>query len=186
MIPRFARPYAKAFLESSGDLDAALEARRELGRFAEAMELVPALSAMSRNPSIPAEVKSRVVEEVAEALEIGSAARRLIGLMLANYRLASLSGVLEALDELLDRARGIVTAEVTTAEELDDGQRQRLRAVLESTLGQEVQLRFAVDRALLAGFVALVGSERYDVSLEGQLQRMTEQLAGAAFAAQPS
>ena len=52
--------------------------------------------------------------------------------------------------------------------------------LLESSLGGKVELEVRVDESLLGGFVAQVGSERYDVSLKGELERMASHLAGSA------
>src|SRR3546814_21008598 len=66
---------------------------------------------------------------------------------------------------------GVVRAEVTTAHPISSDQEQRLRATLESMLEQQVKITMGLDPRLLAGFVARVGSRRYDASLSGQIER---------------
>jgi F0F1-type ATP synthase delta subunit len=46
-------------------------------------------------------------------------------------------------------------------------------------LDRDVDLKLAVDPALIAGFRARVGSTLYDASLAGQLDRLTTRLADA-------
>ena len=53
--------------------------------------------------------------------------------------------------------------------------------MLESTFGHKVNLKVSVDSELLAGFVALVESDRYDGSLRSQLDRMAVELASATL-----
>ena len=127
MIRRFARPYAKALLDSAETVEAAAETRRSLGAFALAMERVPALPQMAGNPGVPMEVKHKIIAEVGDQLQIDTLARRFLEILVSNYRLVHLDGILEAIDALLNRRLGIVTAKISTAERMEDTQRERLR-----------------------------------------------------------
>ena len=55
---------------------------------------------------------------------------------------------------------------------LSGDQEVRLKQLLEGSLGKTVEVEVAVDQDLLGGFVVQVGSDRYDVSLKGELERM--------------
>jgi F-type H+-transporting ATPase subunit delta len=179
VIVRFARPYAKAFLGAVGNPQEASTALADLQRFARAMEAVPRIAAMAQSPSVPQEVKQATVAEVAARLGLGRAARSMLGLLIENYRLASLAAVVEAIEELLDRRLGRVKATVTAAEEVGAQERDQLQRILAGALGQSVGVEVRVAPELLGGFVAQVGSRRYDASLRGQLERMSRQLAEA-------
>ncbi len=174
---RFARPYAQALANTASSDEALATTRDELRRFSQALEEVPALASMAKNPGIPMEKKKEVTTEVARTLGLGESARRFVDLLLDNYRLVHLSGILEVVDELIDRRLGVVRAKVTSAAPLDADQERRLAAALGHKLGQDVDLRVTLDEDLLGGFVALVGSERYDASVRGQLERLGLALA---------
>lgn len=169
MIYRYARPYAQALMGAAGSVELAQATRDELVAFAEAMRTVPRLGRMASNPGVPPATKRAVVEEIADMLDADQLTRRLLRLLLDNYRLVHLPAIIEAVDELLDRARGVVSATVTAAEELDADQRSRLQGALERLSGSQVRLRSRVDRGLIGGFVAQFGSYRYDASVRGQL-----------------
>ncbi len=55
---------------------------------------------------------------------------------------------------------------------------RRLAARLEGILGKHIIVEEQVDQTLLGGFIAQVGSFILDGSLDGQLGRMRERLAG--------
>ena len=169
MIYRYARPYAKALMGAAGSVERAEATRDDLTAFAEAMRTVPRLGRMASNPAVPPATKRAVVDEIAGMLEAGELTRRLLRLLLDNYRLVQLPGILEAIGELIDRARGVVSATVTAAEELDAHQRARLQGALERLSGAQVRLEAQVDPSLIGGFVAQFGSHRYDASVRGQL-----------------
>jgi F-type H+-transporting ATPase subunit delta len=177
MSRRFARPYAKALLETAGTTERAVAARGELARFVEAAQRVPAVKKMAMNPAVPRRVKDEVLREINRRLEIGPLVGSLLELLQRNYRLAHVDAVLEAIDDVLDRRLGVVSASVTAAHALTAEQVERLRAALESMLEQRVKLKVELDPTLLGGFVARIGSRRYDASLDGQIQRLATTLA---------
>lgn len=177
MSRRFARPYAKALLGTAGTTERAVEAREELERFVEAARRVPEILKMASNPAVPRRVKESVLQEICSQLEIGPLTGSLIELLSRNYRLAHTSDVLDVLDQMLDRRLGVVRADVTAAHPLSDRQEQRLRAVLEAMLERQVKLKVDLDPRLLAGFVARIGSQRYDASLDGQIERLADTMA---------
>ena len=100
-------------------------------------------------------------------------------LLLENYRLQHLPMVLEAIESEVNRRLGVATAEVTTAQPIEDDEAARLRDVLGRMLDREVDVQLAVDPDLIAGFRARVGSTLYDASLRGQLDRLAQRLADA-------
>ena len=177
MSHRFSRPYAQALLASAGSNDSARTVRAELGRFAEAARVIPDLNKMAGSPAIPVEAKERILAEVCQQLAVGNLAKSFLTLLMKNYRLVHLETVLETLDQILNRRLGVVTAEVTTAQALDESRRCRLEEVLRKILQQQVELTLKTDSKLLAGFVARIGSYRYDASLDGQLRRLAGSLA---------
>lgn len=180
MIDRFARPYADALFSVAGSVDTVREVRGELGRFADALDSVPSLGQMVANPGIPREAKQTTLDQISGQMGLSPLTTRFLGTLLGNQRLQSLSSILGAVDELLDRKLGVQRAVITSATELNDDQRGRLQQLLESSLGGKVELEVNVDSSLLGGFVAQVGSERYDVSLKGELDRMADHLADSA------
>jgi F-type H+-transporting ATPase subunit delta len=177
MSRRFARPYAKAVLDAASTTERGAQVRDELQRFVEATRRVPGIVKMAGNPAVPRRVKEDVLREIGDRLELGPLTRSLLELLQRNYRLAQVGEVLETLDQILDRRLGVVRADVTTAHPLSNDQVDRLRAVLERKLERQVKLAFGVDPRLLAGFVARIGSQRYDASLDGEIERLADTLA---------
>lgn len=177
MIRKFARPYAKAALASVANDAEASALLGDLERFELAMAKVPRIAAMAGNPAIPMDNKQSAVEEIAANLQLSSLARRLILLLTENYRLQHVGDVTAAVREQVRKRLGVVSAAVASAAPLDESQTARLQEVLQKALGKKVELEVTVEPELLGGFVAQVGSRRYDISLKGQLERMAEEMA---------
>ena len=174
----FARPYARAALAVAGSTEAGVALRDELAAFASSLRDSRELSAAFINPAVPLDVKARVLDQVVERMGLGALTRRLLHALATRHRLGRLDEVVDALTERLNQRLGVAVAEVTTAEELGDEERRELQRVLEGRTGKKLEMRLAVEPALLAGFVARVGSQRFDGSLRGQLERLGKELAG--------
>ncbi len=172
----FARPYAQALLRTTPGGETQV-VRAELASFEEAMTKVPALARMVGNPGIPMHTKKKVTADVAQQLGLGEQAKSFVDLLLSNYRLTHLSDILTVVDDLLDREAGVVRTLVTSAHALSESQKSRLADVLSRKLDRRVRLAVEVDEDLLGGFVVQVGSDRYDVSLRGQLDRLETSMA---------
>jgi F-type H+-transporting ATPase subunit delta len=179
MSRRFSTPYAKALVDAAGTTERAVTVRAELERFVEAARSFPEIKRMASNPGVPRRVKEDVLRQLCERLEIGPLTRSLLDLLMKNYRLTQVDAVLDAVDRILDRRLGVVRAQVRTAHALTGDQESRLRAVLERMLEKKVKLELDLEPRLLAGFVARIGSRRYDASLNGQIDRLAATLAGS-------
>lgn len=178
-MQRFARPYAEALLSTAETTERVQQIRDQLRGFADLMEAEERLRRMAVDPAIPLEVKERILEGLADKLDLDPLSRRFLHALLSRFRLHRLEEVLEGVEELLNRRMGIVVAEVEAAHSLSEDERTRLRRVLEERLDRSVELEITVNPELLAGFKVKTGSELYDASVKGQLDRLTETLAEA-------
>jgi len=129
------------------------------------------------SPSVPPARKRAVVGRIGEKLGVSRIARNFLFVLTDQRRIAALTEVLDAFDLLLDERLGFTRAEVSSAQELDPRQREAVSRELERLTGKKVRMRFAVDRGLLGGLVARIGSTVYDGSVRGQLQTLGKRLA---------
>jgi F-type H+-transporting ATPase subunit delta len=86
--------------------------------------------------------------------------------------------IVTAYQGLADAEHGQARAQVRSAVALTDKEKRELSARLERALGKRILLEERVDSTLLGGFVAQVGSLILDGSLDGQLARLRQRLAG--------
>jgi F-type H+-transporting ATPase subunit delta len=85
--------------------------------------------------------------------------------------------IVDAYEHLLDERLGFVAAQVHSAKELNESQRQAIETQVSRLAGKKAKLKFSTDPALIGGVVARVGSTVYDGSVRGQLDRLRAQLA---------
>ena len=69
------------------------------------------------------------------------------------------------------------TGQVRSAKDLTQEQQERLVERLSAFSGKQVRLEVEVDEALKAGFVARLGDQVFDGTLEAQVHRLRRRLA---------
>jgi F-type H+-transporting ATPase subunit delta len=172
-----AKRYARALFELAAERRETEAVGRELATV-EATLSDPALREHLGNPWVPVRVKRGTATEVASRLGVSKLVRDFVGLLAARGRLDHIEEISRAYRNLDDDARGRVRATVRTAVPLTDAERATLSSRLSARLdGKQVLLEETVDRTLLGGFVAQVGSTVLDGSVDGQLARMRARLA---------
>jgi len=171
-----AERYAAALADVAVERGNSETIKRNLAAFVEAFSSVADLRNALESPALNAEVKRRVIAEVAGKMGLDGAVRNFIYLVVDHRRTEILPEIEQAfLSELNERLR-IVDAEVTSARELNDDEKRQLSAVLAQSTGKKVEPRFQIDGALLGGAVVRLGSTIYDGSVRDQLKRLREQL----------
>ena len=96
--------------------------------------------------------------------------------MLKNGRLTELGEINTRFESELESRDGVVAAEVRSAHELPEAQRNELRINLEKLTGKKIKIDFATDPNLIGGVVTRIGSTVYDGSVKTQLENLREQL----------
>lgn len=136
------------------------------------------LARLVRSPVIAADDQERALSAILEKAGIGGLAANFLKLLARNRRLFAIKDVIGAYRALAARARGEVTAEVTSAVALNDEQTAALKETLKASVGKNVTLEARVDPSLLGGLVVKVGSRMVDSSLRTKLQNMKVALSG--------
>jgi F-type H+-transporting ATPase subunit delta len=177
MIRRFARPYARAIMDVAQSPEKAIALRDELTTFEQVRKSSADLQAMYANPGIEPDVKNKVTAAIAQRLEMSDLAVRLLDVLIRNRRINDLKDIVAGLATMIREATGTVAADVRSASALSSKEEAELRTMLERKVGAKVDVDVTVDPALIGGFVAKIGSEVYDASVAGKIEKFRESLA---------
>ena len=177
MIRRFARPYAKAIFEATGSAERANALRAELRSFEDVRASSTELQELYANPGFEFSAKSAVTQAIAARLGMSELAGKVLDVLTRNHRINDLGIIIEALAEMVRNATGTVAADVRAAHPLSSQDLVELRRTLEKKFGQRVEVNVTTDPQLLGGFVAKVGSEVYDASVSGKINRFLDSLS---------
>ncbi len=118
------------------------------------------------------------VSAVAEKAGFSPLTVKFLGVLAANRRLMSVSGIIRSFDQLLANHRGEVSAEVVSAAKLTAAQIKSLEKNLKSAIGRDVAIDQNVDESLLGGLKVKVGSRMIDSSLKTKLDNLAIAMKG--------
>ena len=172
--------YASALVDVATDPKSPVDPHQllvELRGFEEVLAGSAELRNALATPSVPPARKRAVVGAIGAKLGLSRIARNFLFVLSDHRRMAMLSEVLEAFDLLSDQRLGFIRAEVSSARDLEAPQREAVSNGLHQLTGKKVRMRYAVDRGLLGGLVARIGSTVYDGSVRGQLRALGKRLA---------
>jgi F-type H+-transporting ATPase subunit delta len=172
---RYARALADAVLGPKSDTPPAAAAA-QLGRFQEAVQQSPELRNVLLSPAVSAARKRNVVEQMAPAFELSRLVRNFLYVLIDHRRVPLLGEIRKAFEVELDARLGILRAQVSSAQPLNDGQRAAVEAQLSQLTGKQVRAQFDVNPQLLGGVSARIGSTVYDGSARGQLEALRQRL----------
>ncbi len=177
MIRRFARPYARAIMDAAGSPAKANELRGELLRFADALRGSAELRDLYANPAIDEATKLSITSQLARRMKASELAGRTLEVLLRHHRINDIDAVLAALAAYVNTALGVAVAEVRSAKSLGSDEIQQLADTLSKKVGKKVELDITTDPKLLGGFVVKIGSEIWDASVAGKINKFRESLS---------
>lgn len=164
--------YATALFDLAGDGGELDAVAADMVRMADLLAESADLNRLVRSPVLSREDQGRAIDAVMEKAEFGDLARRFVGLVARNRRLFALADMIRDFAKLMANHRGEVTAEVTSAQALDDAQLTAVSAGLAKAVGRDVKISAQVDEGLLGGMIVKVGSRMVDSSLRTKLQNL--------------
>jgi len=167
-----AERYANALFELASDQKSVPAVEADLDRFAGLLTESPDLLRLVRSPVFSSDEQLRAISTILEKDQIGGLVANLVKVAAANRRLFVVPAMIAAFKRMSARARGEVSAEVTSAAPLTEGQSSELKAVLTASLGKNVTLVAHVDPALIGGLIVKVGSRMIDGSLRTKLNSL--------------
>jgi F-type H+-transporting ATPase subunit delta len=172
--------YASALFELAKEQEAIAQIEADLARFDAVLTESEDLRRLVASPIFAAEDQSRALTAVLGALGITGLTANFLQLVTRNRRLFAVPQMIKIFRALAADHRGEITAEVTTAQALNDEQTAQLKETLKNSVGKDVQLNVRVDSAILGGLIVKIGSRMIDSSLRTRLNAMKVSLKAAS------
>ncbi len=176
-MPAFVARYAQAFadvVKDSGLDSAALSS--QFGEFLATWEGSAELRTLFENPAFPAAEKVAILDKLNVQMGLKKELRNLLAVLIDNNRIAHVAAVAAEWRSILQQQQGIRPAEIVTARELSQEERNALAAEVAKLAGARIDASFKLDKGILGGTVVRIGSTVYDGSVRGRLERLREAL----------
>ncbi len=172
---RYAHALADVVTASSSPLRAE-DAIAQLRAFEATLHSSPALQNALTTPAVPIARKRAVIGRIGAVLELAQITRNFLYVLVDHRRITSLSEIIHSFELAVEERLGFARAEISSAGKLTEDQQDELRIRLEQTSGKRLRARYTVDRALIGGIVARIGSTVYDGSVRGRLRTLERRM----------
>jgi F-type H+-transporting ATPase subunit delta len=173
--------YARAFVDVV--IDGKLDAAKTLAEAQSIAALVASnkdLRQVWEAPSIPQDQKRKLLDAIVAKEKISREVRNFVAVLIDHKRTTFLGAIVKQFEQDLNQRLGFAVAEVTSARNLNDGEKRTLESEVETLTGKKVRANYAQDASILGGAVIRIGSTIYDGSVKGQLERMKQTLSSGA------
>lgn len=161
--------YAQALFDlvrETGDIDGLAAQIEEL---AAAYDESADLRKLAVSPLYDRHDQEAAIVALASRMGLSQPLTNTLRLMARNRRLFVLPQFLARMRALIAEARGEVTADVVSAQDLTDEQKARLTETLAARTGRKVRLNTRVDDGLIGGMIVKLGSKMIDSSIRSKL-----------------
>ncbi len=127
------------------------------------------------NPSVAMERRIEALDASLGA-NVQPEARNLVRMLIERNRTMLIPRIREMFDAQLLAERGIVVAEVTTAEQLTDAEQDFIRQKLERITGRQVELAMKIEPDIIGGVIVRIGDQVVDGSVRNKLEKLRSRL----------
>ncbi|MFP4460761.1 MAG: ATP synthase F1 subunit delta [Thermotogota bacterium] len=173
--PSLMRAYAGALLESISpeEIPNILEGLRILGDAFKNESFTDVLFSPNRTET----EKAEIIKQILSSKDIHSRAMdSFIDVIVDKRREDVLKYLYKTFESLAYNRKNISKALVVSAISLTEEDLERIKGKLRELLNKEVELEIEYDKSLIGGIKVFVDDQELDLSIEGQLQRLSKQL----------
>ncbi len=164
--------YATALFELAKDAGGIDGLESDIDALSAALDESAELRDLISSPIYSRADQGAAMGAIAAKMGLGSLVANTLALMASKRRLFVLPGLIKAVQGLIARERGEVTAEVRSAQALSKAQMDELAATLKKAEGKTVKIETTVDESLIGGLVVKVGSRMIDTSIRSKLNNL--------------
>ena len=172
LVSGVAERYASSLFDLAQEAGSAAAVGADLDRFQALIDESEDLKRLIASPVFSAEDQTKAIAAVAAKAGITGLVANFLKVVASNRRLFAVPGMIQAYRVIAARARGEITADVTSAHALTAAQENELKAALKGVTGKDVAVAVTVDPSILGGLIVKVGSRQIDTSLRTKLSTL--------------
>ena len=171
--------YASALYELSSEVKCVDIVLKDLLIIKEYIKQNNDFSLLIRSPLIASIEKLKILQQILSDHSAHTLTSRFIYVISYNKRINFLSAIIARYYAINAEKRGDVIADITSAEELTDQQKNGIKDQLRSILGEKLSLNYKIDHKIIGGLIVKVGSKMIDSSLNSKINKLTIAMKGA-------
>ena len=137
------------------------------------------LSLVIKSPLITSIDKLNIFESLLKKINANELTSTFLKVIQKNKRFSNLASIITQFMNINSLKRGDILADITSADELNDVQKNNITNQLKSILGDKLSLSFDVDKNIMGGLIVKVGSKMIDTSLANKINKLKIAMKGA-------
>ena len=137
------------------------------------------LNLVIKSPLINSQDKLNILETISEKIQANQLTSTFLKVIEKNKRFSNLSSIISQFMNINSQKRGDVLADITSAEDLNDTQKNDISNQLKKILGDKLSLNFKVDKHIIGGLIVKVGSKMIDTSISNKINKLKIAMKGA-------
>jgi F-type H+-transporting ATPase subunit delta len=137
------------------------------------------LSLVIKSPLITSIDKLNIFESLLKKINANELTSTFLKVIEKNKRFSNLASIITQFMNINSQKRGDVLADITSADELNDDQKNNITNQLKTILGDKLSLSFDVDKNIMGGLIVKVGSKMIDTSLANKINKLKIAMKGA-------
>jgi len=130
------------------------------------------LKILVKSPLISSDDKLKIIQKILFKQSADKLTITFLKVVSNNKRFSSLSSIISQFIKINAQKRGDILADITSADELSDKQKNGIKDQLKSILGEKLFLNFKVDKKIIGGLIVKIGSKMIDSSLVTKINKL--------------
>ena len=171
--------YASALYELAAEKKLVDSVLNDLSNLKNILKDNKELSLVVKSPLISSSDKQNIFETLLMKINANELTNTFIKVIEKNKRFSNLASIITQFININSQKRGDVIADITSADELNDDQKNNITNQLKSILGDKLSLSFDVDKNIMGGLIVKVGSKMIDTSLANKINKLKIAMKGA-------
>ena len=132
-----------------------------------------------RSPLVNSDEKLNILLKIFSQSNLHDLTTTFLKVLSDNKRISNLISIILQFKKINSEKRGDITADITSADELSEDEKNNITNQLKNSLGQKLSLNFDVDKDIIGGLIVKVGSKMIDTSIANKINKLKIAMKGA-------
>ena len=132
-----------------------------------------------KSPLVNSEEKLNILLKIFAGSSFNNLTTTFLKVLDNNKRISNILSIILQFKKINSEKRGDIAANVTSAIELSEDEKNNITDQLKNTLGQKLSLNFDVDKDIIGGLIVKVGSKMIDTSIANKINKLKIAMKGA-------
>ena len=168
--------YANALFDLAKETKSIEKYEKDLDMLLEPVKMDKNLSTFIKSPLYSRDTQLKVMKDIGEKLRLSKEVANTILLMASKRRLFALVEMIAHFKGLCREYRNEVIVEVSSASDLNDLLKEKIKKTISSNIDREVVIKANCDPTLLGGLIVKIGSKMIDTSISTKMIKLKNKL----------